>query len=210
MRVIYRLSPYLSSNPNPMGRDKPKIVVDCLMSFLNATKLEYPITFINDGFDEEFANKHLRPYGEVVQGNGGNVETFHQQLDMACKYVDEEHVFLVEDDYMWRPDSIHLIDEALNEVSLISPYDHPGHYTEDRFKYQPKLMMKCGEQVYRQAPSNTLTFACRVSVIRYNLDLIKSFKLRDHEMFQALGVDLWVPVPSIGSHCVTGLEAKLY
>jgi hypothetical protein len=61
--------------------------------------------------------------------------------------------------------------------------------------------------VYRTAPSNTLTFACRVSVIRYNLDLIKSFKLRDHEMFQALGVDLWVPVPSSASHLVTGLTA---
>ena len=117
---------------------------------------------------------------------------------------------MVEDDYLWKPDAIDVIEESLNYFHLVSPYDHPGHYIEDRFKYEPKQLRLWSGHVYREAPSNTLTFACNAWVIKQNLEKIKSFGIRDHEMFQSLGVRMWVPVPSLATHLVTGLLAPGY
>lgn len=205
MKVFYRISPYLSSNPNPLGKDKNVINFKCLMSFLEANKGFAQLNFIVDSLDEAWVNDYLKPYGEVIYGHHGNVETFHDQLDEVCKLPNEEIVFLVEDDYMWRPESLKTINRAVEELLLVSPYDHPGHYLEDRFKFQPKQMRMIENQVYRQAPSNTLTFATKAFVIKQNIELIKKFGIRDHDMFTELGIDLWVPVPSIATHMVKGL-----
>lgn len=206
MNIFYRISPYLSSNPNPLGTDKYLILNRCLDSFLNANNGS-PITFLVNSLSDDFIERRLKPYGKVVIAPEGNVETFQAQLECVIRLDNEEKVLLAEDDYLWAVGAVQSLTEALDQVYLVSPYDHPGHYTEERFKYQPKKMMLVGDQVYREAPSSTLTFACRAHVIKQNIDLIKSFGIRDHEMFQALGIDMWVPVPSLATHLVTGLIA---
>jgi len=45
MKAFYRISPFLSSNPNPLGRDKEVINFKCLMSFLEANRGFAQITF---------------------------------------------------------------------------------------------------------------------------------------------------------------------
>lgn len=198
MKIIYRISPYLSTHPNPLGVNKHDIVNKCLESFGDHEN----ITFLNDSF-KGLSTKH-----EVIDCSGmGNVGTFHKQIELACELSDNEHVFFVEDDYLWQPNAVKIIDEALYELKLITPYDHPGHYTEVRFKHEPKRMRLVNNRTYREAPSTTLTFACQAWVIKQNKDLILSYGVRDHELFQALPVDLWVSVPSLATHLVEGLIA---
>jgi len=201
MKIVYRVSPYLSSNPNPLGTDKSYIIKHCFNSFkkcLGNRKLIVISDAVNLGS------------GEVILAKSGNVETFHQQLDYVCNLPNEEKVMLVEDDYEWKENALDRIEEALNEFEIVTPYDHPGHYTEARFRDQPKLMRLIGSQIWREAPSTPLTFGCRAYVIKQNIDLIKSFGIRDHEMFVTLGelgLKVYAPIPSLATHLVTGLLA---
>lgn len=202
MKVFYRVSPYLSSNPNPFSDDKKEIVYRCFNSFKKALTNQ-EVMVISDGIPSDWYN--LFKGHRVVQGRNGNVETFHQQVDLICKLDNEEKVMFVEDDYLWKEGAIKTIEDALDEFTLLSPYDHPGHYTEPRFIHQPKEMYLHNNQVYRKAPSNTLTFATYAWVIQQNKQLIKGFGVRDHDMFTALKMDMFVPVPALATHLVKGL-----
>lgn len=205
MRVLYRVSPYLSSHPNPLGKDKLSIVKACFESFKRAIDTDITLTIIADNLPPEYLT--VFDGYTVIPGNHGNIETFHQQLDLVCTLPNEDKVLLAEDDYIWAPNSLSKIKRSLDEFELMSPYDHPGHYIEERFKNQPRRLRLIDGQVYRDAPSNTLTFACRAYVIKQNIYLIKSFGVRDHELFQTLAKDLWLPVPSLATHTVEGLLA---
>lgn len=204
MLIFYRVSPFLSSNPNPMGNDKFNIIKTCFESFKKANNGS-KVVVIADGFTEE-GKKLFAPY-EVIEGNHGNVETFHQQLNLVCNLPNEDKVFLVEDDYLWIEGAVASLERALDELEIVSPYDHPGHYLEERFKYEPKRMVLIEDQTYRTCPSNTLTFATRAYIIKQNVEFIKSFGIRDHDLFQSLGIDMWCSVPSLATHLVTGLLA---
>lgn len=206
MKVFYRISPFLSSNPNPLGKDKDYILNKCLYSFGEANDIEAEITFINDSLSEKWVEE-LSKLGKVINAPNGNVETFHAQLNEVVKLPNEEKVLLLEDDYLWRPNTMSLLSTGLDSLDLISPYDHPGHYREERFRDEPKIVKEVNGVIYRSAPSNTLTFACKAWVIKQNYDLIKSFGIQDHEMFQALPVKMFVPTYSFATHSVTGLLA---
>lgn len=181
----------------------------CLNSFLSVfPHTQHDITFLLDSVTDEVAS-WFSPVGKVIRTELGNIGTFQKQLDLVAQLPDNEKFFLVEDDYLWRPNA-KKIESALDELEIIFPYDHPGHYTEPRFGNEPKLMKLIDNQTYREAPSNTLTFASKAYVVKQNLEHLKSFKIRDHEMFQSLkgsGYNMWCPVPTMASHMVVGLLA---
>jgi hypothetical protein len=199
--IVYRTCPYLSSNPNPLGVDKNFIIKTCFESFKKGSS-GFEVKIINDSVDGSIFEGY-----EIIQGKVGNIESFHQQLDIACQLDNHEKVMLVEDDYLWVEGAAAKIERALDELDIISPYDHPGHYREERFKHNPKRMVLIDDQTYRECPSNTLTFATKAYVIKQNIDLIKSFGIRDHELFSSLPHDMYCPVPSLATHLVEGLLA---
>lgn len=203
MNIYYRVSPYLSIHPNPLGKDKKKIVYECFNSFKKGLT-DQKLFIIADNVPTDWYEL-FKGY-PIIKSKTGNVETFHRQIDEACK-LEGEKVFFVEDDYLWKEDAITKIEEALDTFGLVSPYDHPAHYTEERFKHQPKRMRLIKNQTWREAPSNTLTFATWSDIIKKNRYKIESFGIRDHEMFASLDHDLYVPVPSLATHLVTNLLA---
>lgn len=207
LNVFYRLSRYLSTHPNPMGRDKYVIVEKCLDSFLRAKDTDCKITFLADSMDPEWVESKLRPHGEILIPHSGNRETFWKQLDLACETHDNEKIMFVEDDYLWRPNTLKQIEDALDSLTIIFPYDHPGHHTEDRFRDQPKKTRLINGFTYHEVPSNTLTFATKAWVIKQNHEKIRPLEVRDHQIWQAIGLDMWAPSYSIAEHQVIGLEA---
>lgn len=205
MKVFYRVSPWLSTNPNPLGNDKFEIIKCCYESF-SAARDNSEVTFILDTIPSSWL--WLFSDEEIVRVNMvGNEGTFHLQLELASALGSDEKVFFIEDDYLWKPNALSEIEKALDELSIVSPYDHPAHYTDMKFKYEPRQLRLIDNQVYRNAPSNTLTFATKAGLIAKNLEFIKTFGVRDHELFTSLNIDLWVPVPSLATHLVTGLLA---
>lgn len=203
MKIYYRVSKFLSSNPNPLGKDKKYIVYTCFNSFKEALTGQ-EVYIIADSIPTDWYEL-FKGY-PVIKSASGNVESFHKQISEVCKLPNEEKVFFVEDDYLWQPDSIGKIENALDELTLISPYDHPGHYLEPRFQ-APKQMRLIENQTYREAPSNTLTFATFAWVIKQNQDMIRSYGVRDHDLFTDLEHQMYVPVPSMATHLVEGLLA---
>lgn len=207
MKILYRVSPGLSMHPNPLGKNKMEIIQKCWASF-NPIDKKHNVIIINDGLDKEEAKQIFGSSHKIINTHGiGNIDTFNTQLGFAMELENEEKVFFVEDDYFWVNGAIEEVEKALDTFDLVSPYDHPGHYTENRFKHLPKRMVLAGNRTFREAPSNTLTFACKAFVIKQNIVEIQKWGIRDHELFSSLPVDMWVPVPSLATHLVSGLMA---
>lgn len=207
MNIIYRICPHASSNKPPIYKeDKLKLAEICLDSFLNAVCSKDKITFLSDGMPIEWFSK-LSMYGDVIDCTGlGNVGTFRTQIELG-KNMDK--VLFCEDDYLWRPNTVRELEKAVVELPFVSPYDHPGHYTEPRFdhKYECKLINNI---VYRSSPSNTLTFATTGKVLTALWPRMLSFGINDHEMFNSLsemGWGIWNPTYSFATHMVDGLLA---
>jgi len=204
LTTFYRAAPFKSGNPSPLKCDKYTQTKLCLESFLD-TKPE-KIIFLLDSYDDQSL---FEPYGEIIDCTGlGNVGTFHKQIEM-CNDT-EDDVFFVEDDYLWVPDTFKYMKEAVKELDFLSPYDHPGHYLEERFDkhYEMKLI---GNRTYREAPSNTLTFAMRNEVAKKTMTTMLRFGISDHPMFEYLrnemGLRMHNPVPSFATHLVVGCIA---
>jgi hypothetical protein len=200
MKTFLRACPFKSTNPPPIYKeDKMKLIEFCLESFIKAGADD--ITFLLDRIDHKDF-KLFEKYGDILDCSGmGNAGTFHKQLSLGRNY---EKVFFCEDDYLWRPNTFKNLERALDEVDMVSPYDHPAHYTEERFDkhYETKLI---DNLVYREAPSNTLTFAIKRSVLINEYERMLSFGMWDDPMFQALrddGYRIWNPTYSFATHMV--------
>src|SRR3989344_6168452 len=80
---------------------------------------------------------------KLVQGNGeiienakmGNSLSFLSVISEAIKLDPNEVIFLSEDDYLWRKDSLAAMFEALLTLpaDYITGYDHPVRYQPDYF-----------------------------------------------------------------------------
>lgn len=202
--TLYRAAPFSSSNPSPLLCSKYEQTKRCLQEFL-ATKPE-KIIFLLDSYEDQSL---FEPHGEIINCTGlGNIGTFHKQLEIASDI--NEDVFFVEDDYLWVPDTFRHMKEAIETLDFVSPYDHPGHYLEPRFdqRYEMRLI---GGRTYREAPSNTLTFAMRNYIAKKTRNTMFRFGISDHPMFEYLRNDMylrmWNPVPSFATHLVRGLES---
>jgi len=200
MKTFYRVSTHLSPNPNPLGTDKKYILDTCYKSFLKAGGKN--ITFIANDMPDDWFPKGM-PVVKVDKI--GSMANLAKVVEEVWKLPDNEKVFIVEDDYLWLPDTFDRIEKALDVLPIVSPYDHPGHYLEDGFKNQTRKMVLIDNHTWRQAPSNTHTFACKAGIIKANDRLLLTSG--DHEFFTNLGIDIYVPVPSFATHLVTGLLA---
>ena len=210
MQIIYRISPYKPDNAGVFHTDDKFALINmCHDSFLKAGGCEYDITYIL--VDCPHWSTKFEKHGKIVNLTGTKkLQSLYVALDMARKL--EDKVFLVEDDYLWRPNTIPLLETALNELPVISPYDHPAHYIEERFdkKFEIRLI---GNQTYRTCPSNTHTFATRGKVIADHWDLFvdekKQIAKYDHPAFSELNkyAQMWCPLYSFATHLAFGCLA---
>lgn len=208
MKVFYRASSILSSNPNPLGRNKDFILETCFKSFLEAGGDKVELTVISDRLSEAH-RKMFSKYGKLVDCEPGMVNSRNKSFSLGCEEPNEDKIMFCEDDYLWVPGCLERLEQALDIIKLVSPYDHPAHYLEERFKYQGKKMVLFENQTFRQAPSNTHTFGCRASLVKQNREIFLN-TWGDHETFTKLGelgIEMYVPVPSWATHLVTGLLA---
>ena len=201
LNILYRISPFLSSNPNPLGTNKNYILLTCLKSFCKSGIEKHKVTFLADSIEKYWAQKNLEPYGEVIHYVG---KTRELSIEKMFEWAQSQKgkVFFIEDDYLWKEDIMDYVDKALNTFKLVSPYDHPDHY-----KMQELFKLKSIDgTIYRDSPSNTHTFATHTDYIREHWEVFKS-GYWDHPMFTQLPDKVWNPIPSFATHLVTGLVA---
>lgn len=213
MIVLYRVSPYKSSNPSPyMAEDKFDQVIMSFNSLVGAFGNNRPerFYFISDGA-EEWKSNFISRLGGVeahwINSAHGNFQSYKQQLSIAETFEDKV-ILLCEDDYLWRPNVFQHLELAAETLGLTFPYDHPGHYIEERFGRFKQMTLLNG-LTYRKCLSNTLTFAATSEFIKTYMDILSNHGTMDHEMFSLISEteDMWCPTHSFATHLVTGLLA---
>lgn len=191
----------------PQDMDKSQLVQTCYNSFITAFMDVQPrVTFLIDKptldlvkladacpFQHDIEIFHFNDFNE------GNIGTFHRQLDLA---ENMDKVLFLEDDYYFLPDAGSTINLALDTLEIITPYDHPGYYTEDVHVCRGKQVKLAAGHHWQDVLSTCLTFACKGSFIKEEKETMKKFGWADHPMWCELTQwhTLWSPIPTLATH----------
>ena len=127
MRIIYRISDagYNKVKPDYINNE------NCLA---NATKEfdDAMWSVIADNVSEDTNNmiqKYVTRDCILYTEKGNGAATFNIALDEALTYDDDEIIYFIENDYLHKPGSQKIIQEAFElGASFVSLYDHPDKY----------------------------------------------------------------------------------
>lgn len=210
MKVIYRLCAISSTNPSPIFNDnKEELNRFCLRSFIRGVQdLEPEIHFLMDFCGHEYDNildmyvpwTHTREHTEL--GING---TMLRAYELAAEADDV--VLLQECDYVYLPNSGRLLEKAIMELGMVSPYDHKNFYLDRNLHSKTCDIELVNNHHFRSTERNTMTWGCHSKLIKDNYDLFSKYGYLDSDIWYELkkrGVTLFVPIPSIATHMADG------
>jgi hypothetical protein len=207
MHVLYRLCPYGNIlKRRPVTGGKQGLIECCYPSFLKAfEKIRPQVVFILDKPNPWLVDLVSScPFPHQIESyaypdlSQGNTQTFHRQLDLAA---DMDKVFFLEDDYYLLPECGEALEKAIDELEVVTPYDHPGYYSEQQHDY-PRTVKVVGNHHWQTVSSTCLTFATIGKFIKQEIDCMKKYGWADHPMWLDLTQrhKLWAPIPSLATH----------
>tara|TARA_Y100000004_G_scaffold191865_1_gene251405 strand:+ start:4322 stop:5107 length:786 start_codon:yes stop_codon:yes gene_type:complete len=110
--------------------------------------------------------------------NGNGCDTYHDARKLAMEERDDEDiVYLLEDDFLHKPECPQLIYEAINtwgDNAYVSLYDHPDKYLDANLGGNPRIqmggevtrLMKSASVHWKVTNSTVMSFACKVKVLK--------------------------------------------
>ena len=223
MRIIYRIS------DSGYSKVKPDYITNenCLA---NATKVLEGAIFhvIADNTSPEtndMIQKYITKDGVEYVSKGNGAATFNLALDKALTYDDDEIIYFLENDYLHKPNSLKILEEAFKlGASFVSLYDHPDKYigpeqggnpyceggAEDTRVY---LTDSCW---FKITNSTTMTFAAKVSTLKRVEPILRKHTSGTHpndfQMFLELREKnelLITPIPGYSTHGETAWLSPL-
>lgn len=207
MITYYRLCGIPSTNPSPvLQEDKFALNKLCLRSFVEAFKEVQPDMVILADFcgpEYEAMIKEVVPFKySYIPTNIGINETCLMQYEMASTTTDEVILFQ-ECDYLYRPGTGKLVEQAIQHFNLFSPYDHKNFYIDGRIHSRVTELEVFENHHFRTTERNTMTFGMTRRAFTECLPNLKRWGYLDnmvwHEM-RAKGFPLWVPIPAFATH----------
>lgn len=207
MIVIYRITSIPSTNPSPIFQeDKNALNELCLFHFLKAfSDIRPTIHFIADHctcldmikrlcfqYDYDF---------DITESSSGINQTMLDSYTIATKL--DDFVLFQECDYLYRDVIGKTYLQALQELKLVSPYDHKNFYLDKSIHSEDCKIRLIDDVHFRTTERNTMTFGCHSSLIKENLFYFMREGYLDNEIWKELrirGNPLWVPVPSFATH----------
>ncbi len=220
MRIIYRISDagYNKVKPNYINNE------NCLA---NATKefddsiwsvIADNVSADTNNMIQKYVTRDCILYTE--KGNGA--ATFNLALDEALTYDDDEIIYFIENDYLHKPGSQKIIQEAFRlGSSFVSLYDHPDKYlppnkggnpyceggAEDTRLY---LTNSCHWKITN---STTMTFAAKVSTLKQVEPILRKWTSGTHpddfQMFLELRKNNHLLITSVPGYSTHGETAWL-
>ena len=214
MRVIYRISDsgYNKVKPDYINNE------NCLA---NATKefddsiwsvIADNVSVDTNNMIQKYVTRDCILYTE--KGNGA--ATFNLALDEALTYDDDEIVYFIENDYLHKPGSQKIIQEAFElGASFVSLYDHPDKYIGPEQGGNPYCkggaedtrVYKTDSVHWKITNSTTMTFAAKVSTLKSNEAILRKHTSGTHpndfQMFLELREAnklLITPIPGYSTH----------
>jgi hypothetical protein len=214
MRIIYRISDsgYNKVKPDYINNE------NCLA---NATK-EFDDSIwsvIADNISEDTNNmiqKYVTRNCILYTEKGNGAATFNLALDEALTYDDDEIIYFIENDYLHKPGSQKIIQEAFElGASFVSLYDHPDKYMIPEKGGNPYCeggaedtrVYKSNSVHWKITNSTTMTFASKVSTLKRIEPILRKWTSGIHpddfQMFLELRKNnelLLTPIPGYSTH----------
>lgn len=189
--------------PRPWGiTDKKEVIRACDSSVLKVLV----------AYDQP----ELQSYGVdlscvIDPGNLGNAGSLRQSFTLAksiCNSCpDDDIIFFLEDDYLFRPGN-HLL--ALE--SFLHRYPtaviHPSDYPDDYARSEIFNLFVHDNHHWRSTPTTTFTFACRTATILPHLNTAMSCGVDDGALsnyLKAQGIPMFSPVLGFCAHLHEGV-----
>lgn len=204
MIVVYRITSIPSTNPSPVFQDdKNKLNELCLKSFNKAFHNVKPKVIFLADFVEDFDFSICEFDYEVVESQSGINETMLKAYAIAQDY--DDYILFAECDYLYREDIGTKYLNALQELDIVSPYDHLNFYLDKNLHSEFCKIKLIDGYHYRSTERNTMTWGCHSSIIKENYEIFKKYGYLDGDVWYELrdrGRKMWVPIPSMATHMV--------
>ncbi len=213
MNIIYRISnnSYLKDRPDYINKEI------CFENAYNTFK-DCKWTIVCDRLNDDtktFLEKFNLELTHVNIGN--NAGSFNYVLDKALELDNKEIVYLLEDDYLHKPNSKQIITDGIElGFDYVTLYDHPDKYMNPIDGGNPfcsgmseETRVYLGDNCHwKLTNSTTMTFASKVKTLREDEKIIRKWTSGEHphdfQMFIELKQNfrrLASPIPGYSTHC---------
>jgi len=203
LSVIYRACSTGNTAKKKLISKKIDAVQICFNSFIRAFEnTEIDLTVLLDKPTNELRDIFKRFKTEETYYSSfteGNVKSFHRQIDIALQK--KQDFLFVEDDYIFLPKSGKIIIDALDELPLITPYLHPGYFSEKIHSYKKDIELVNG-RCWMGVTSTTLTFGGKYDSLLKEYKTMKDYGWADHPMFCDITqrIPLYAPTETLATH----------
>jgi hypothetical protein len=213
LNIIYRIcekreGSNSGGNPNhrPTWFSKKKCLLSFLKSVESARSLVGEIVFIHDGPKGELYDI-VKNYNHYNSNHGNYIGTLSLAYEIALSMPGD--LYFVEDDYLHIQDSVKVTALALDNLKLISGYDHPVRYNPMKYNgcndsnYDMKVVFdETSQHHWRTNESVCHTYAISGEVFRNMRSTITNFECirHDQNLFRELyrhNIPLWTSIPGI-------------
>ena len=220
MRIIYRISDTGYSKVKPDYINNENCLANASKEFDDSIWSVIADNISSDTNDmiQKYLTRNCILY--VEKGNGA--ATFNLALDEALTYDDDEIVYFIENDYLHKPGSQKIIQEAFElGASFVSLYDHPDKYIGPEQGGNPYCkggaedtrVYKTDSSHWKITNSTTMTFAAKVSTLKENEDILRKHTSGTHpndfQMFLELREQNKLLITSIPGYSTHGETAWL-
>ena len=216
--VYYRLSNFQA------GMSKTKIPnatkQHCLENCIKEFGVD-SITVIGDTLNDETKQFVLDKGLKLVEvKNGTGSKTFLDALNLSLnENQDDDIIYLLEDDFLHKPNSLKLIKEGLSQYpqSYITLYDHPDKYIDAvsggnkhiEQKGEVTRLVKTNSVHWKLTNSTVMSFASTCGRLKLDLDLLNKYaqnRITDsygffQELIQTKKIGVMSSIPGYSTHC---------
>jgi len=229
MIIYYRIS----NNSNNILRLPNSTKENCL---LNALKHFEPFVeqfnIIADNVTEKSLGDFLldvkNKYSKVTLENTqlGNAGSFWYIFNKALNLPDNTNVYLLEDDYVHKPNSYNILCEGLDRGDYVTLYDHNDMYKNHSDGGDNPFIENGGEVTrviltenshFKLSISTTLTFATKPKTLKEDFNVWEThtggIRVSDFYAFVELRKkerNLLVPIPGYSTHACVGYLSPLH
>ena len=175
MKILFRISNMGNQkNKIPYINDKKNAFLHILSTLNSCHELYVFADNVTDDLYQFFIDNY--DSSKIFRTNLGNYLTLMHVLDFAIEnFNDEDSIYVCEDDYIYLPNALDVIEEGLQISNYSSGYDHPDKYI-NRDDGGPNPYISNGGEVtrvvvtehshWKHTNSLCMTFAAKLKTLK--------------------------------------------
>ena len=207
LNIIYRICDINSTNPAPVfPDDRHELNKLCFDRFLRAfCNVNATYTFLLDNaLDdwEDIIDSRMTNF-KIERSSHGINYSFLRAMELG-KEVGTDCLFQ-ECDYLYNGVVGKKMVRAIDELELVSPYNHLNFYVDHGIHSRFCQIELVGDHIYRSTERNTMTWGCHSKLVKQYKDIFDRYGYLDDQVWSDLrhaGYNLYVPIPSFATHMV--------